>query len=80
MMYLDPVDLAQMDATAVARVLNMHTADSRRRRLEAAAPQLLDACRLALMLLTDLDADAFDRQHVEATLLDAINAATGKMP
>ena len=82
MMYLDPADLAQMSAGDVCRAMDALTmqSDARRVRLEASAPQLLDACRLALMLLTDPDADAFDRQHVEATLLDAINAATGRMP
>lgn len=82
MMYLDPADLAQMSAGDVRSTLDSLTmaADARRVRLESAAPQLLDACRLALILLTDSEADAFDRQHVEAVLLDAINRATGRMP
>ena len=46
-------------------------------RLCASAPDLLDACRECLALLTDPDADPWQADRVEARLRQAIDRATG---
>lgn len=46
-------------------------------RLAIAAPKLLDACKRALALLEDPDADERSANGVELDLRDAIESATG---